>query len=167
MAIRDLIPRSKRNFPARRQETEDPFYSLQQEMNRIFDRFSRGWGLDEPAAGFPEVSGAYVPRVDVSENEKEVRVEAELPGLDEKNVEVMITDGSLVLKGQKEAEREERDKNYYRMERSYGFFQRAIPLPQSVDKNKAQAVFQKGVLVVTIPKSAESRQDVKKIPVKS
>src|SRR5207249_3623540 len=110
---------------------------------------------------------AYNPRVDITDGPKELRVTAELPGMDEKDVEVSITPETLLIKGHKNQESEDKNKNYYRMERSYGGFQRVVSLPLHVDTTKAEATFKKGVLTVALPKTGEAQRDVKKIAVKS
>jgi len=166
MSITDLIPwkRGEREVPVRREEERSPF-ALQQEMNRLFDEFFRGWGL-APFRGFDEPLDAFSPRVDVVESDKEVAVSAELPGMDEKEIDVSISRGVLTISGEKREEKEDKGKNYYRMERSYGSFQRSIPLPSEVDEGKAEATFNKGVLTITLPKTAEA-QVRKRIPIRT
>jgi HSP20 family protein len=104
--------------------------------------------------------------VDVSETENEIKVSAELPGLDEENVDVSLSPGVLTISGEKKEETKEERENYYRAERAYGAFRRAVPLPTEVDTDGAEAVFQKGVLTVTLPKTAET-QERKKIAVQT
>jgi len=138
--------------------------TFQQEMNRLFDEFFRGWGLT-PWRGLGEMEWTFSPQVDVVEDDKEIRVSAELPGMDADDVDISIAQGLLTISGEKREEKEDRGKNYYRMERSYGSFRRAIPLPVEVDENKAEAIFKKGVLTITLPKTAES-QAKKRISIK-
>jgi HSP20 family protein len=109
------------------------------------------------------------PAIDMSEDEQAYRISAELPGIDAKDIDVSVSGDTLVLKGEKRQEREENDKNknYHFSERSYGSFQRSFELPSSVDRNKIMADFSKGVLTITLPKTAESQKPVKKIEVKS
>jgi HSP20 family protein len=149
-----------------------PLLSLQREMNRLFDGFFRGLDpFDAAPAGPFALSGVpaegFVPRVNVVENDKEVRVTAELPGLDEKDVEVTVARGTLTLRGEKKAETEDRSGGRYRYERSYGAFQRTIPLPAGVVEKKASAEFRKGVLTVRIPKSGEAAAGARKIAVRA
>ena len=101
------------------------------------------------------------------EDEKVYKISAELPGIDAKDVDVSVFGDMLVLKGEKRQEREEKDKNYHLSERAYGSFQRAFELPASVDRNKIAADFSKGVLTLTLPKTAEAQKPIKKIEVKS
>ena len=118
----------------------------------------------------PSAEGTFsfnVPAVDVTEDDKTYKVAAELPGLDEKDIEVSVTGDVLTLKGEKRQEKEEKDKNWYVSERAYGSFQRAFSLPQGVDRDKIAAEFAKGVLTVTLPKSAETQKQQKKIEVKA
>lgn len=149
-----------------------PLLSLQREMNRLFDGFFRG--LDpfdaEPAGAFAP-SGAraegFLPRVNVVESDREVCVTAELPGMDEKDVEVTVSRGMLTLRGEKKAETEDRSGGRYRYERSYGTFHRTIPLPAGVAEKKASAEFRKGVLTVRLPKSGEAAAGARKIAVRT
>jgi HSP20 family protein len=134
-------------------------------MNRLFDEFSRGWGL-APFREFSDQWDAFSPRVDVVEGDKEITVSAELPGMDEKEIDLSLSHGVLTISGEKWEEKEDKGRNYYRMERSYGSFQRSVPLPSEVDEYKAKATFKKGVLTITLPKMAEAR-DRKRIPVKT
>jgi HSP20 family protein len=166
MSITDLIPwrRDERRVPVRREE-ERSLLSFQQEMNRLFGHFLGGWGM-APFRGLEESWDAFSPRVDVVEGDKAVTVSAELPGLDEKEIDVSLSHGVLTISGEKREEKEDKGKNYYRMERSYGSFQRSIPLPSEVDEDKAEATFKKGVLTITLPKTAEAR-DRKRISIKA
>ena len=167
MAITDLIPwkRDEKNVPVKRAESE-PFYSLQRNMNRLFDDFYSNFGVTsfEP---FGESFGAFSPSVDVTENDREITITAELPGLDENDIEVSLTHNVLTVSGEKKEEKEDKGKNFYRMERSYGSFQRSIPLPVEVESDKVAAKFKKGVLTVTLPKTVEAQKQTKRIPVKT
>jgi HSP20 family protein len=99
----------------------------------------------------------WSPRINVSETEKEIQVTAELPGIEEKDVEVTLDNGVLLIKGEKKAEKEEKNKNYHRVERSYGAFTRSFTLPQTVSGEEAQAEYNNGVLRVTLPKREEAK----------
>jgi HSP20 family protein len=145
----------------------EPFTSLRRDMDRLFEGFSA-----RPRLGPPAIAGAgMAPRVDVSETETEIRIEAELPGVDEKDVEVVLSDGRLTIKGEKKQEREEKKekkkekkekKDFHLVERSYGSFARSIGLPFEADPGQVKASFAKGVLTVTVPKP-EAKE--KKIPI--
>lgn len=150
-----------------RREWESPFTSLQREMNRLFDNFLGGPTLSPWAPFERGPAGAFIPRVDVSETDREIKVSAELPGLDENDIDVSLTRDTLTIKGEKKEEKEEKGTDYYRMERSYGSFSRSIPLPVEVDTDKVEATFKKGVLHVTLPKTESAIEKTKKIPVKA
>ena len=154
--------------------TSDPFRALRGEMDRVFDRFAGGFHLPswrgmfgvEPA-GQQSGFSFSAPAVDVTEDEKAYKVTAEMPGLEEKNIEVTIAGDLLTLKGEKRHEKEEKDKNHYVSERAYGSFQRCFALPDSVDRDKISADLAKGVLTVMLPKKAEAQKPEKKIEVKA
>jgi len=158
----NLTPWKKRSAPLAPRENNEPFTSLQQEMNRLFDEFSRSFGLATTEEGF----GVFAPMVNVSEDEASVVVSAELPGLEEKDIEVSVADDVLTIRGEKKEEKEDKGKNYFRMERHYGEFRREIPLPSEVEVDKVEASFKNGVLKVTLPKSKKARTEVRKIEVK-
>jgi len=163
-------PVEVKKVPQTRSNLLEPWQSFRSEMDRLFDRMSTGFGLpsfsrffaNEPA--FPTLS---LPAVDVSEDEKAYKIAAELPGLEEKDIDVTVTGDMLVLKGEKKQEKEEKNKNYYLSERSYGSFQRSFALPESIDQSKIAAEFSKGVLTITLPKTAEAQKQQKKIEVKA
>ena len=111
-------------------------------------------------------SGSGIP-VDVAENDKEVKVTAELPGLDEGDIDIRVSEGVLVLSGEKKTDREVDGNGYLLRERSFGRIERTVPLPDGIDADQAQASFKSGVLTVTIPKTAEAQNGAKRIPVRS
>ena len=151
-----------------------PFENLRREVDRLFDDFDGGlWRsrlgrpLFDVQPFWPRETFAATPAVDVAETEKGYEITAELPGMDEKNIEVKFADGILTIKGEKHEEKEEKKKDYYLSERSYGSFQRSFQVPDSVQADKIEANFKKGVLTVSLPKSAEAQKAVKKIDVKA
>lgn len=167
MSIKDLVPRfgRKQNATGLRRRDEDSVVSFQREMNRLFDDFFRGFGLG-PALNWNEsaVDTVFSPSVDVSETGSEVKVSAELPGMEEKDVTVELSDNVLTIRGEKKEEQEEKGRNWYRREQSYGSFNRVVPLPANVNGEKAKARFKKGKLTINIPKLAEdsaTRRSVK------
>ncbi|NOX90171.1 MAG: Hsp20/alpha crystallin family protein [Calditrichaeota bacterium] len=166
MAIRDLIQGNwlKKNVPVRREDWVSPFYSLQKEINRIFDNF---FNELTPSRFFGDSFGSFMPSVDVKEKDDEFVVTAELPGMDAKDVDISISDDILTLRGEKKEEKEEKEGNYYRRECSYGSFHRDIPLPAEVETDKVEAEFKRGVLTVHLPKKPESQRKAKKIQVKT
>ena len=160
MPMSDLIPWGRnRNVPSpHRNEEANPFLALQREMNRAFDSVFRGFDL----AGPMQLGWAATwPHVDVSETDQEVKVVAELPGLEEKEIEVTLQDGVLTLQGEKKAES---DNTFYR-ERWHGQFQRSLQLGPDVDPDKVAASFRNGVLTVTVAKRPEAQRQVKRIPI--
>lgn len=143
----------------------DPFSAMRTEMDRVFESFlGRGSGRF-PTLARAEQSGAVVPSIDVRETETELVIEAELPGLDEKDVSVTLNNGVLTLKGEKKSEREEKKDDYHMMERSYGSFQRSFQVADAIDADKVEAAFEKGVLKVTLPKRPEAVKAEKRIPI--
>jgi len=166
MAFR-LAPWRKSNQLAK-QNDGDPFMALQREMNRLFQEFNTGFdSAPWSASGGEGELGNWIPRVNVSDNEKEVTVTAELPGMAEKDIDVSLTKNTLTIKGEKKSESEEKDKNLFRRERVYGSFLREIELPSEVETDKVEAQFKNGVLSVKLPKSKAAQTDVKKIQLKS
>jgi len=165
MALGNLVPwkRRQRDLDIRR-EYESPFQTLASEMNRLFDDF-RGHFDIEPFGFSRGELGVFAPSVDVTEDDKEVRITSELPGIDEKDIDITLSKDSVTIKGEKKQETEDKGKDYYRMERSYGSFQRTVQLPAEIDDDKAQAEFKKGVLKIKLPKTAEAQKTHKKIEV--
>ena len=151
-----------------------PFESLRNEIDRLFQDFGRGFwrpfgrSLFAAEPLFPrELTLATMPAVDVVESEKAYELTAELPGMDEKNVEVKVVNGTLTIKGEKQEEKEEKNKDYYLHERNFGSFERSFGIPEGVDADKIEAIFKKGVLTVTLPKKPEAQKPAKKIEVKA
>jgi HSP20 family protein len=170
MDFRDLIPfgRDRGNVAVRRDRIEHPMEMFQREVNRLFEDFSRDFSRTPTPFGGGNEAFASMPRVDVSESDNEYEVTAELPGIDEKDVEVTLADNVLTIRGEKKVEREERDKgkNYYLSERSFGSFRRAVPLPAEVDEDRVEANFKNGVLTVRLPKSPQAQARTRRIEVK-
>jgi len=167
MAITDLVPWRRRRGDIRvPREYDDIVGSFYREMNSLMDRFFRGFDLEPFGAGELATSD-FMPRVDVKEDEKEIKVTAELPGMDEKDIDVTLSGDTLTIKGEKQEETEDKSKDYYRSECRYGSFHRAIPLSAEVDESKAEADFKKGVLRIRLPKTAEAQKSRKKIEIKS
>jgi HSP20 family protein len=135
-------------------------------MNSLFDDFFRGFDIT-PRGFFQRGLAGFTPTVDVEDNEKEFIIKAELPGVDEKEIEVTVTDDVVTIKGEKKEEKEDKGKNYYYMECSYGSFRRAIPLAAEMESDKAEASFKNGGLNITIPKSQTAKAKATKDPIKS
>jgi HSP20 family protein len=166
MSVRDLIPWGRSNnrapIPYREDDRSNPFLSLHREMNRLFDDFFRDFDMRLPMMGGVGFNGGW-PHIDVSETDKEVTITAELPGMEEKDVELLLEDGVLKLKGEKRAESEDKDRQF--SERYYGHFERRIPLDAEVQADKAQARFKNGVLTVTLPKNPEAQPKSRRIAI--
>jgi HSP20 family protein len=163
--MKDLIPWGRdRKTPTRLQSGHhSPVLALQRDIGRIFDDF---WHrIDHPDSG-NGLLGTNWPTADVSETDKTIEVSVELPGMDEKDIEVSMSDDVLTIRGEKKTEIEKKEKGYYLSERSFGSFYRTIPLPAGVDTGKAEAQFKKGVLTITLPKAPEAEEKIKKIQVK-
>jgi HSP20 family protein len=135
----------------------EPF---RQEMENVFERF-----FGEPFEEGTTAIRNWTPRVDIEETDKEILIKADIPGVDSKDVEISFADGSLILKGEKKEEREEKKKSYHSVERFVGKFYREVPLPSGTDPDKIAATAAKGVITITIPKKPEAQP--KKIAVKS
>lgn len=156
MKSSSLVPARQEGAVAERH----PLAALRRQMDALFDGFFADFG--DPARGLQTFS----PRVDVVENGKEVRITAELPGIEEKDVEVSCSSDAITIRGEKREEKEEKGDERYRLERSYGAFRRTVALPCEVDADKASAKFSKGVLTVALPKAAPAAK-AKKIEIKA
>ncbi len=150
-----------------------PWLDLRREIDDVFDRFGKGWAAPRWAAWdmFKDVDVPFsragkLPHIDVSETKTAFEVSAELPGVEEKDVDVSLTDDMLVIKGEKRDEREKREKDYHVTERSFGEFRRSFRVPDNVDPNKVTASFSKGVLKVLLPKSKKAAAKERTIPIK-
>ena len=133
----------------------DPFRELgmlQDRMNRLFDDAGRGWRADEPAA-----TTSWSPSVDIFETEGEIIVKAELPGLDRKDIVLHLENNVLTLRGVRKFEKETKDENYHRIERSYGAFNRSFSIPATVDEEKIRADYKDGVLKIVLPKKEQAK----------
>lgn len=164
MPFKDYLPSIwRKTGTLSKYEEENPFDVFQKEVNRLFDDFSRDFDVAPfRTAGERRL---FSPSIDVKEDGKMITVKAELPGMEEKDVEVLLTDNTLTLQGEKKEEKEDKGEGYYHMERKYGSFHRVIPVPAGIDTNKVKATFKNGVLTVNIPKTEEEKAKGKKISV--
>lgn len=176
--FRNIIPwkRNGKKLPIHRdadimEPAGYPLLSLRNQMNRLFEDFWRDpfniTPFDWMERMWPTGWSGFTPSVDISETDKEIRLEAELPGMDEKDIEISLSDDVLTIKGEKREERERKDRNYYYAERSYGTFTRQFPLPSTVDEDKIEATFKNGVLTITMPKRPEAIEQRKRIAIKT
>jgi HSP20 family protein len=151
-----------------------PLENLHREIDRLFNDFEgAAWRsplsrslLDVAPFRTRDMDWGAVPAVDVTESDKAYEISAELPGMDEKDIEVKLCNGGLMIKGEKQASKEEQKTDYYLHERRFGAFERYLAMPEGIDTDKIEAKFKKGVLTVTLPKTEEARKAEKKIPVK-
>ena len=146
--------------PSLPQQGRHSFESLRREVDRLFDEFGfSSWQ--------PFVRRANSPAVDFVESDKAYEITAELPGMDEKDIEIKVTEDSLTIKGEREEKKEQKEKGYHLQERRYGSFERSFGLPDGIDTNKIEAKFKKGLLTVTLPKKPKVNKATKKIEIKS
>jgi len=169
MSVRDLIPWPKsRDFLPDffHDDRTSPFLTLHRDINRLFDEAFRGFSLP---ASMSERYGDFVsgswPKLEVTESDKQITISAEIPGIDEKDIELTYDDGSLILRGETKSETEDKERKF--SERFYGRFQRRIPIGTDVEEDKIDASFKNGVLKVTLPKSEKAQTKAKKIAIQS
>jgi HSP20 family protein len=152
-----------------------PFASLRREVDRLFEDFDQDfWGfqfrrsmIEAEPMWRQEMMWGAAPAVDIAESDKAFEFSAELPGMDEKSIEIKLANGGLTIKGEKAHEKEEKKKNYYLHERHFGSFERYFRLPEGIDTDRIDATFNKGVLTVTLPKTVEAQKAEKNIEVKA
>jgi HSP20 family protein len=165
MNMRDLIPwgRSMSQAPTLYRDTDQsPFVSLHREMNRLFDETFRGMNMP---ASFGRMSGWATnwPSLEIAETDSDIRIVAEVPGLEEKDVEVLLEGEALTLRGEKRAEVEDKERQF--SERFYGRFERSIPLGYEVEADKVKADFKNGLLTINLPKTAKAQARAKRIAI--
>lgn len=166
--------KAEKTAPVAAAEEQSAFAALRREIDRLFDEFRPfGWRLRPIRPAFdielPKLRDVWqiAPAVDLVEKDKEYEITAELPGIDEKNLEIRLVNNVLTIKGEKNEEKEQKDGDYYLSERRYGSFNRSFQLPEGVDADRIKASFGKGVLKVSMPKTAEAQTSAKKIEVKA
>jgi HSP20 family protein len=143
----------------------DIFSAMRDEMDRMFGRFERDWVFPS-LFGREGATAALLPELDVREGTNSIAIEVELPGVEEKDISVTLTNGVLTIKGEKKQEKQEKSENYHVTERSFGSFQRSLRLPEVVDDTKVEAKFDKGVLKVTAAKKPEAVKAERRIEIK-
>jgi len=174
--LKDIVPVKKRksSLPIwkAQEDPTDPFRMLQLRTNQLFEEFYQNfgrWSLGRwsPFGETTPFFEANWPRVDISETEKEVIVKAELPGVDEEDIEIYLSDDLLTIRGDKKIEQEDKGRDYHRVECFHGSFTRSIPIPALVEANKAEASFKKHVLTVKLPKIRAEQEKGVKIEIKT
>lgn len=167
-----------KTVPVRREDSQDQgvafpiaLQNFHREVDRIFDQAFRGFGLSQPwldGVLWPRMAdGMLKPTLDLSATDKEYTIAVEIPGVDEKDVKLEIANDILTIRGEKKHEKEEKDKNFYRVERSYGSFQRVLSLPEDADQEAVKATFKRGILTISMPRKAMPQADVRKIEIKN
>lgn len=166
MNVRDLIPWGRGNSQAPtiyREENGNPFLSLHREINRVFDDMFRDFDGRFPTAGSLSSFNVGWPSLEISETDKELKVSAEMPGLEEKDVEVLLDDGVLTVRGEKKSESHDKDRHF--SEHYYGRFERRIPIDREIKEEEVSASFKNGVLTITLPKTEQAQSQVKRIAI--
>lgn len=164
MNISDLVPWRERRAIQRR-NGDDMISSMRQEMDRLFDDFFRSW---DPQRLDAEEGSLINPALNLAETDEVIEATMELPGLSQEDIEITLSRDGLTITGEKKEEGEEQGKNYFRRERSYGYFRRIIPLPvDAVEADRVEAAFDKGVLKVTMPKKEAAKGQARRIEVKA
>ncbi len=139
-------------------------------MDKLFDNFFQGFGFPSHRVGslFPSplAGNLLKPMVDIGVNDKEYTISIEVPGVDLKDIKLEVVNNTLTISGEKKQEEKEKGKNHYRVERSYGSFQRVLALPDDANQDKVQASYKKGVLTVTMPRKALPNPAIKQINIK-
>jgi HSP20 family protein len=165
MAMRDLVPWSRGRDVSVRRGEDSPFLALHREMNRLFDDVFHGFGVTPFGSDrfFDRIGGRW-PSLELSQSDTEIKITAELPGLDEKDVTVELANGVLAIAGEKKTETKDEDRLF--SERYYGRFERRIPV-EDVDEDKVSASFKNGVLTVTLPRTAGAQRNARRIAINS
>lgn len=160
MNMRDIIPWGRSTL-TRIEDEPNPFLSLHREMNRLFDDAFRGF--DSPGFGKVAAFGSSWPKLEITDNDKDIRVAAEVPGLEEKDIEVLLDDGYLTIRGERTSQTEDKAKQF--SEHFYGRFERRVPIDAAVAEDKVTATFKNGVLTVTLPKTEPAAPKSKRIAI--
>ena len=171
MVFQEMVPwkKGRRNVSIRPAEDEYPLGALQRRMNRMFDDFFGDFGELPlgPLHGLARGAEGFIPRMDVAETDKEITLNVELAGIDEKDVDITLQDDVLTVRGEKKVERDEKKERYCLTERAYGTFSRSIALPAEVQQDKIEASYKKGVLTVRLPKTPAPEPKTTKIEIKN
>ena len=148
------------------QRPGDMFSTMRDEMDRMFERFENGWPRWPAVFGRGAGADVMIPELDVRDNGQQLVIEADLPGVSEKDVSVTMAGGLLTIRGEKKTDHEEKKDNYYLSERSFGSFERSLRLPDTLDEDKIEAKFDKGVLRIVIAKRPEAVKAERRIEIK-
>lgn len=164
------LPVKRQDQPVPAQHSH-PLSQLHGEIDRLFEEAFRGFGIPSLWGGrmFPALTQTdwLKPTLDVGATDKEYTISVELPGVDQKDVQLEVVNDTLLIKGEKKQEKEEKDKDFYRIERSYGSFQRILSLPEDADQDNINAVYKNGVMKITLPRKAQTEKETKRIEIKN
>lgn len=163
------VRRSEKQTIHRDDTASHPMIQLQQEMDRMFENAFRGFGLSPISNDWLTPLGASVllrPHLDIAATDKEYSITVEVPGVSQKDVKIEIADNTMTILGEKKQEKEEKEKNFYRVERSYGSFQRVLSLPEDANQDDVKATFNNGVLSIKLPRKALPKSKMKQIEIK-
>ncbi len=139
---------------------------LHSDIDKLFENFFHGFPLSPFREEGKTTSGGFIlPQVDIGESEDAYTIKVEAPGVEEKDIELTVSDGTLIVRGEKRYEKEDEEKHFHRIERSYGSFQRMLSLPPDADDSKVEAKFKNGLLTISIGKNPESPSATRKIPI--
>lgn len=141
-------------------------HDLHSEFNRLFDSLKSSFGTGWPS-GLLSQTDWFKPSLDVASDEKEYSVKVELPGIEASDISIEYTDNTLKIKGEKRQEKEEKEKDFYRIERSYGSFQRILDIPEDANTEDITSSYKDGVLSIKIPRKMLPKADTKKIEIKT
>jgi len=179
-ALKKDLPKTKKTkAPPASQEEQHPLLGLRQEVDSLFDNFFSNFSLGPFARyrddfdPFRKIGAAltpshgFMPSMDVKETDKEFRVSAELPGMDEGDIELSLADGQLVIKGEKKEETKTDEEGHHLMERHYGSIYRSLAMPEEVDEDSVEATYDKGVLTVTLKKMESKKKAAKSVKIKT
>jgi HSP20 family protein len=149
------------------EKPDAPYQSLHREIDKVFQDFSRNFGLPHMSQSPNQNGLSFSPNMDVVESEKALEITTELPGVTEKDVEITIVDNVLTIRGEKNAEKKEEKDDYHMVERTYGSFRRSLRLPFEISADKIDASFKDGILKVILPKPPEVEAKTQKVAIKS
>lgn len=156
---------TSKNLSLRKGERFNPWWNFQHDMRDLLDRFNEDWFDISPSKLMP--AGHFVPKIDLLDRDDSYVITAEVPGMTEKDINISLDQNVLILEGEKKAESEQRDKDYFRSEISYGSFYRSIPLEDQVDEAKVQASYKDGVLKINLGKKEGEVRKKRRIPISS
>ena len=167
MTMKDVIPWRNQDRKLSRPRERNRYLDFQKRMDHLMDDFFGGQFNLSPFFEAADGSGDFIPKLDVKETGKEIQLSAELPGMEPEDIEISMDGNSLIIRGEKKAEEEDKGDGFYHVERSYGSFYRSIPLPSEVEESNIEATLKKGLLKIKLPKTQEAQKKHRKIQIKA